>query len=84
MQPYLPFSTANSDYGPILNRQLVFDQTTSFVDIQVVIVDDFIVEPAIEAFEGVLTLATTTADVDIVPAVASVEIVDNDSKCTCS
>ena len=42
--------------------------------------DDFIVEPAVETFDGVLTLATPTANVDILPAVASVEIVDNDSK----
>ena len=37
-------------------------------------------EPAVETFDGVLTLATPTANVDILPAVASVEIVDNDSK----
>ena len=76
----LPFSAANDDYIPVLNSQLTFNQATNVDGVQVLIVNDFLLEPR-ETIEGFLTLETVNVNVEIRPDVAQVEIVDDDSKC---
>lgn len=76
----LPFSAANDDYVPVLNSQLTFNQATNVVDVQVFIVNNFLLEPR-ETIVGSLTLETVNVSVEIRPDMAQVEIMDDDSKC---